>query len=112
MDPDTFIHNTPLGLLQPRTGGICMQLRYFLPPYHLLKHGGSVDSKLTGLQNKTNTSTMTLDEISLHEDIGYSATVGIETSPRPNLLPTGSLYALNKQHGGTLDPIPLGPNNR
>ena len=112
MAPDTFIHNTPLGLLQPRTGGICMQLRYFLPPYDLLKTGGNVDSKFTDVQNRTNMSTMTLDEILLHEDIGYSATIGIEASPRPNLLPTGSLYALNKQHGGTLDPIPLGSNNR
>ena len=107
-----FIHNTPLGLLQPRTGGICMQLRYFLPPYHLLEHVGTDDSHHSFIQNKTNMSMMTLDEISLHEDIGYSATIGIETSPRPNLLPTGSLYVLNKQHGGTLDPIPLGTNNR
>ena len=89
-----------------------MQLRYFLSPYHLLKNGGSIENKFTGLQNRTNMSSMTLDEILLDEDIGYSATIGIETSPRPNLLPTGSLYSLNKQHGGSLDPITLGPSNR
>ena len=55
---------------------------------------------------------MTLEEIAKQENIGYSATIGIEVSPMPNLLPTGSLYSINKQLGGILDPIPLGPNNR
>ena len=89
-----------------------MKLRYFLPPYHLLKREGTQDSNVPGANDRGPLTTLTLDEITMQEDIGYSATVGIETSPRPNLLPTGSLYALNKQNGGALDPLPLGPNNR
>ena len=37
---------------------------------------------------------MTLEEIAKQENIGYSATIGIEVSPMPNLLPTGSLYQI------------------
>merc|ERR1712223_1114388 len=54
---------------------------------------------------------LSLEDISRQENVGHSVTVSIEASPRPNLLPTGSLFASNKQNGGALDPLPLGPNN-
>ena len=72
-----FIHNTLLGLLQPRTGGISMQLRYFLPPYDLLKYSGANDG-----QYSTGINMLTLEEIAKQESICFSATVGLEASPR------------------------------
>ncbi len=32
----TSILSTPLGLVEPRKGGLPMRIRYFLPPYHLI----------------------------------------------------------------------------
>ena len=89
-----------------------MQLRYFLSPYHLLMHSSSHQKKGVNPMGSKQELEMTLEEIAKQENIGYSATIGIEVSPMPNLLPTGSLYSMNKQLGGILDPIPLGPNNR
>ena len=82
-----------------------------MSPYHVLRHSSSHKQKGTGANDGKTELAMSLDEIAKAEDIGYSATIGIEASPRPNLLPTGSLYSMNK-HNGVLDPIPLGPNNR
>lgn len=89
-----------------------MQLRYFLPPYDLLKHVGNHDNQVCNTKNKDSITMLTLDEIAKQDNIGQSATVCLEASSRPNLLPTGSLYSVNKQNSGTLDPLPLGPNNR
>ena len=89
-----------------------MQLRYFLPPYHLAKLVGNQERKLFHSKDINNIATKTLDEIASQEEIGCSTTIGIEASPRPNLLPTASLYGVTKQLGGTLDPLPIGPNNR
>ena len=89
-----------------------MQLRYFLPPYHLAKLVGNQEGKFFNSKDINNIATKTLDEIASQEEIGCSTTIGIEASPRPNLLPTASLYGVTKQLGGTLDPLPIGPNNR
>ncbi len=31
-----LVHSTPLGLVEPRRGGLPMRMRYFLPPCHLI----------------------------------------------------------------------------
>ena len=92
-----------------------MQLCYFLPPCTMalgnIDNNGSSQCKTT--KNHLDVmDSLSLEDISRQENVGHSVTVSIEASPRPNLLPTGSLYASNKQNGGALDPLPLGPNNR
>ena len=91
-----------------------MQLCYFLPPYQTLENIDNNGSKQwrTTKNHLDGMDSLSLEDISRQENVGHSVTVSIEASPRPNLLPTGSLYALNKQNGGALDPLPLGPNNR
>ena len=90
-----------------------MQLCYFLPPYHILNSLDNDDRKLSVAKHMDSVTMLNLDKIMKQEpDIGYSAIVALETSPRPNLLPTGSLYCASKQHSSTLDPLPLGSLNR
>jgi hypothetical protein len=36
IDVNQMIHQTSLGLVEPRAGGIPMKLRYFMAPYELL----------------------------------------------------------------------------
>ena len=36
LSPVDLIHSTPLGMVEPRRGGLPMRIRYFLPPHHLI----------------------------------------------------------------------------
>ncbi|XP_064647589.1 mediator of RNA polymerase II transcription subunit 1-like isoform X2 [Lineus longissimus] len=62
-----YIHKSPLGIVQPRVGGLPMKLIYFVAPYNLLNP-------------KTKTSYPMTVEAILDNKLGHSVTVGIESS--------------------------------
>ena len=76
----SLVHATRVGLLHPRTGGLPLKLRYFLPPADLLASGkAAASSDLT-------------EAVLLQRDLGLTVTLTMEKSEsRSCLMPTKSL---------------------
>lgn len=92
-----MIHQTPLGLVEPRVGGIPMKLRYFMPPHELLDEA---TGKLLPC---------TIPNVSNH-DLGLWMTIGIEKSVRNRPMQLTTLVCTNPQ-GQPID-LPLSSKNR
>ncbi|XP_074658998.1 uncharacterized protein LOC141911833 isoform X2 [Tubulanus polymorphus] len=81
-----YIHKSPLGIVQPRVGGLPMKLIYFVAPYDLL--------------NPVTKSAYSLTvEAITDNNLGHSATVELE-SATPNRLQTKPLMTVSKGHDG------------
>jgi hypothetical protein len=77
-DALSLLHDTPLGLVHSRSGGLPMRLRYYLSPYDLINPEG------------TALLPCTQDNV-VRCDLGHTVTVTVEKSDVPCLLPTTSL---------------------
>ncbi len=95
-DVGSLIDSSPLGLVQPRAGGIPMRLTFFLPTYDLISP--SAKALLPPSADKI-----------MDEGLGLSVTVGIERSEKPQSLPVHSLVTLDKD--GSPYEVPLSANN-
>jgi len=73
LDVYDLLHKTPFGVMEMRSGGIPMRLRYFVSPEDL------IDLKTSSLKPYS--------EIQINEDLGLWITIGIESSPIPKKLP-------------------------
>lgn len=96
-DPWFLVHQTSCGMIHPRSGGLPMSIRYFLPPYELIDE---------------TTNTLMTAELSTIEtkDLGFVVTPTIENSEASCLLPLKSLVRVNPQ--GNVVTEDMDPSNR